>query len=442
MKSGKNHEKGSIYRRNLKKTYRLTVLAVGLFLTLGTALSWGQDPSSNDTSDGNSNTGGGFGALVSVTTGTFNTAYGHDALNNNTNGILNTGIGQGALGLNTGGIENTATGAGALANNSTGNNNTASGFQALFSNTTASNNTAVGFNTLVSSTGHDNTGTGTVALEANTTGSKNTAYGSFALQQNTSGFANTALGQAALLTNVTGIQNTAVGLAALQNNSGSNNIAMGFQAGFRLTGGNNNIDIGAFTQGLGGESNTMRIGTGLGLARTLIAGIHGVPVSGSQVFVNANGQLGTAPSSARYKRDIQTMGDRSRLLFQLRPVIFRYKFDPRGERQYGLIAEEVAKVYPELVTKGEDGKVESVQYHKLIPMLLNEVQHQQQTLEAQTQQLAQLKAENTRLEATLAEQNAALAARLARLETATSVGDSGFALKLSSLAKKISVKRP
>jgi hypothetical protein len=423
------------------KTNRLTILVVGLVLMLGPALSWGQDPSSNDTSDGNNNTGGGAGALVSVTTGDFNTAYGHSALGSNTSGILNTGFGQCALCVNSSGAWNTAVGAGALQNNN-GNSNTAVGFQALYSNTTNGNNTAIGLDALFANGGHDNTATGTVALQANTTGSKNVAYGSFALQQNTSGFANTALGQAALLTNVAGIQNTAVGLAALQNNSGSNNIAMGFQAGFRLTGGNNNIDIGAFTQGIAGESNTLRIGTGLGLARTFMAGIHNAPVSGSQVFVNANGQLGIAPSSARYKRDIQTMGDRSRLLFQLRPVIFRYKFDPRGERQYGLIAEEVAKVYPELVTKGEDGKVESVQYHKLIPMLLNEVQHQQQTLEAQTQQLAQLKAENTRLEATLAEQNAALAARLARLETATSVGDPGFALKLSSLAKKISVKRP
>jgi len=411
MKSGKNHEKGSIYRRNLKKTYRLTVLAVGLFLMLGTVLSWGQDPSSNDTSDGNSNTGGGAGALLSVTTGDFNTAYGHSALGSNTSGILNTGFGQCALCVNSSGAWNTAVGAGALQNNN-GNSNTAVGFQALYSNTTNGNNTAIGLDALFANGGHDNTAAGAVALQANTTGSKNVAYGSFALQQNTSGFANTALGQAALLTNVTGIQNTAVGLAALQNNSGSNNIAMGFQAGFRLTGGNNNIDIGAFTQGLAGESNTMRIGTGLGLARTLIAGIHGVPVSGSQVFVNANGQLGTAPSSARYKRDIQPMGDRSHGLLKLRPVTFHYKFDPQGPQQYGLIAEEVAEVYPDLVTKGDDGKVESVQYHELIPMLLNEVQHQQQ-------QLSQLKAQNERLQALLLEENATLAARLARFEKAS-----------------------
>ena len=411
MKSGKNHEKGSIYRRNLKKTYRLTVLAVGLFLMLGTVLSWGQDPSSNDTSDGNSNTGGGAGALLSVTTGDFNTAYGHSALGSNTSGILNTGFGQCALCVNSSGAWNTAVGAGALQNNN-GNSNTAVGFQALYSNTTNGNNTAIGLDALFANGGHDNTAAGAVALQANTTGSKNVAYGSFALQQNTSGFANTALGQAALLTNVTGIQNTAVGLAALQNNSGSNNIAMGFQAGFRLTGGNNNIDIGAFTRGLAGESNTMRIGTGLGLARTLIAGIHGVPVSGSQVFVNANGQLGTAPSSARYKRDIQPMGDRSHGLLKLRPVTFHYKFDPQGPQQYGLIAEEVAEVYPDLVTKGDDGKVESVQYHELIPMLLNEVQHQQQ-------QLSQLKAQNERLQALLLEENATLAARLARFEKAS-----------------------
>jgi hypothetical protein len=415
------------------KPYSVSIVVLGLVLMLGAAQSWGQAPPSNDTSDGNNNTGGGSGALVSNTTGTFNTAYGHAALNSNGTGILNTGIGQGALQSNTKGIENTATGAGALANNSIGNNNTASGFQALFSNTTASNNTADGFNALANSTGHDNTATGSVALEANTTGSKNTAYGSFALQQNTTGFANTALGQAALLTNITGIQNTAVGLAALQNNKGSSNLAIGFQAGFNLTGGSNNIDIGTFTMGVAGESNTMRLG--MGLARTFISGVAGVPVTGKQVFISSSGQLGILASSARYKRDIQTMGDLSRRLFQLRPVTFRYNFDLQGERQFGLIAEEVEKVYPELVTKDEDGKVESVQYHELIPMLLNELQHQQQMLEAQAEQLTQLKADNGQLRDTLAGQNAALAARVKRLEAATQNSESEFGLRLSSFTK-------
>src|SRR5207253_8248932 len=143
-------------------------------------------------------------------------------------------------------------------------------------------------------------------------------------------------------------------------------------------------------------------------------GIRGVTVgsSGVNVVINSNGQLGTLVSSARYKRDIQDMGDSSQGVYQLRPVTFRYKQDKQGPRQYGLIAEEVAKVYPELVTKGADGKIESVQYHELIPILLNEVQHQQQKLSAQSQQLgaqaqqltaqsqdlAELKAQNERLQ--------------------------------------------
>src|SRR5207253_10558528 len=143
--------------------------------------------------------------------------------------------------------------------------------------------------------------------------------------------------------------------------------------------------------------------------RPFVAGIFGkttpsVVVGGNtiapvSVFVNYNGQLGTIASSARYKRDITDMRESSQGLYQLRPVTFQYKQDPQGQRQYGLIAEEVAKVYPDLVTKGADGKVDSVQYHELIPMLLNEVQHQQHALEAQAQQLAHMKAQNQRLQA-------------------------------------------
>jgi len=143
--------------------------------------------------------------------------------------------------------------------------------------------------------------------------------------------------------------------------------------------------------------------------RTCIAGVYGASLSSGTspvaVFIDKNGQLGKLPSSARYKRDIQTMGGRSRGVHQLHPVTFRYKHDSQGLQQYGLIAEEVAEVYPELVTKGADGKVESVQYHQLISLLLNEVQRQQQ-------EIAELKARNEEQRA----QNAALAARLERLE--------------------------
>jgi hypothetical protein len=188
------------------------------------------------------------------------------------------------------------------------------------------------------------------------------------------------------------------------------------------------------------ESNTMRLGQVVNQTRTFIAGIAGVRISGAQVTINNQGQLGIVASSARYKRDIQDMRESSQGVYKLRPVTFRYKQDKEGQRQYGLIAEEVAQVYPELVTKGADGKVESVQYHELIPLLLNEVQRQQQNLAAQAQQLTaqsqelaalkaqaqevtELKAQNARLQAVLVQrdeeqrvQNAALAARLERLE--------------------------
>src|SRR5262249_24420978 len=136
--------------------------------------------------------------------------------------------------------------------------------------------------------------------------------------------------------------------------------------------------------------------------RTFLAGVAGVPISGAQVTINNAGQLGILASSVRYKRDIADMRERSEGLHKLRPVTFRYKQDKQNTQQYGLIAEDVAKVYPELVVRGAKGEVESVQYHELIPMLLNEVQHQQQEiaeLKAQAQQVAELKARLERLEA-------------------------------------------
>jgi hypothetical protein len=159
---------------------------------------------------------------------------------------------------------------------------------------------------------------------------------------------------------------------------------------------------------------------------TFVAGIFGKPVTGSTVVVSNTGKLGTLPSSVRYKRDIHTLGARSRGLHQLRPVSFRYKEDPQGVKQYGLIAEEVATVYPELVTKGEKGEIEGVQYQELIPLLVNEVQHQQQQLTRQTKELKELRAQNAYLRAVVEQQNATVAARLERLEatagTATLTG--------------------
>ena len=143
-----------------------------------------------------------------------------------------------------------------------------------------------------------------------------------------------------------------------------------------------------------------------------------LPIVGNTVLINSDGQLGTLVSSARYKQDIEPLGEQSEKLQQLRPVTFHYKQAPQGPLQYGLIAEEVAKVYPELVTRNAKGEIEGIRYEELTPMLLNELQHQQQEQAQQRQEIVALKAENKTLQAALVEQNAALTARVAQLEAA------------------------
>jgi hypothetical protein len=365
--------------QGMNRVHRLVVGIAGVILLLWVGLSWGGPPNPTP-SDPQGNTAGGFEALLHNTTGYFNTAFGARALWNNTHGVRNTASGANTLSSNTTGVANTASGANTLSSNTTGNNNTASG---------------VG------------------ALEDNTDGSFNTASGGFALVHNTIGYFNTAFGG-----------------GALQNNTiGTNNIAIGASAGSNLSSGNHNIYLGH--PGASSESNTMRLGADGTHTRTFIAGIAGTPLPGSTVVIDAAGQLGILPSSARYKHDIHDMGERSRALFQLRPVTFRYTQDSQGVWQYGLIAEEVAAVYPELVVRGTDGTVEAVQYHELIPLLLNEIQRQQQELAGQAWQLAELQAQHARLQAVVVQlqerdeaqraQYAAMAAHLARLEEAVRV---------------------
>ena len=227
----------------------------------------------------------------------------------------------------------------------------------------------------------------------------NTAVGLQALSNNTTGSSNTAAGLNALISNTTGSQNTALGQQALNaNTTGQRNIGLGFQAGLNLSTGSNNIDIA--NAGVAAESNTIRIGTQGTQTKAFIAGISSTLVSGSAVTVSSTGQLGIVLSSARYKREIGDMGPASDKLMELRPVTFRYKQDPQGERQYGLIAEEVARVYPELVSHDTDGEVISVRYHELIPMLLNQVQKQARQIERQREQDA---AQIRRLSAQVAE---------------------------------------
>jgi hypothetical protein len=348
----------------------------------------------NSNTTGSNNTANGFEALRSNTTGSHNTANGSQALFNNTTGDTNTASGFQALSNNATGSENTANGVQALYSNTLGILNTASGFQALSSNTTGSYNAASGAYALYrNTTGASNTASGFQTLMENTTGGNNTAYGLQALDFNTTGSNNTASGEDALFSNTTGSTNTANGYFALPfNSTGSNNIAIGYRAAANVSGGNsNNIEVGS--TGSSGDSGTVRIGCtstaqcagGFGTEQTsfFVAGVRGV-ITGQNnavpVLIDSNGQLGTVSSSRRYKEDIRAMGGASEGLMRLRPVTFRYKkpFDDGSKPiQYGLIAEEVAEVYPDLVARSADGQIETVKYQLLDPMLLNEVQRQQ-----------------------------------------------------------------
>jgi Chaperone of endosialidase len=306
----------------------------------------------------------------------------------------NTASGTYTLGLNTSGGYNTATGFVALGGNTSGSRNNASGGYALFSNTTADDNNAMGY----------------VAMYSNTIGTLNNAVGSFSLFANTSGNNNNAVGYAALYRNSTGSNNNAQGFYALQNNTtGSNNIAIGQYSGNSLTTGSNNIDIGNY--GVAGESGVIRIGA-VAQTAAYVAGIHNSPITGAAVYVSSSGQLGVLASSERYKTAITSMGAATEKLQRLRPVTFHLKSEPDGALQYGLIAEEVAKVYPELVIRDATGRIQGVRYDELAPMLLNEVQqlqlkvqYQQQKLtevEQLKQQVAELKQQNESMQAVLA----------------------------------------
>ena len=290
--------------------------------------------------------------------------------------------------------------------------------------------------TVAAQASHTNTKYGTGALLSNTAGYINSAFGYNALRSNTSGFANTASGYHALFSNTTGDNNTASGVSALSHNDGNNNTASGAQALVRNTTGHDNIGVGYFAGqyittgsnnidiGPGGtvdESYTIRIGTQGTQTQTFIAGISSTGVTGADVVVASDGQLGVPLSSARFKRDIRDMAGASTRLMELRPVTFRYKQDHTGTVQYGLVAEEVARVYPELVTYGADGKVETVRYSELTGMLLNELQKQNAQLHAQQREIAELKADRDRERA----QRTAFEARLLALEQTTEARNGG-----------------
>lgn len=271
--------------------------------------------------------------------------------------------------------------------------NTGGGTDALGSNTTGTSNTAYGFS----------------ALGSNEDGNFNTAVGASALSHNFTGTGNFALGRNALLSNTAGNSNVAMGRGALAFSTGSRNIGVGPQSGANLTGGDNNLYVGSLEpSSAGAESDTLRLGSTQ--TRAFLMGAN-VGVTGSPVYITADGQVGLLSSSARVKRDIEPVGSRSHALGQLRPVSFRYTNDPAGGPRYGLIAEEVAPVYPELVTHTPTGAVLGLDYPQLIPLLLNELQRDQQELAALKAEQESLRAELVQMRAALAPQTAALAGR-------------------------------
>ena len=316
------------------------------------------------------NVGVGESALSTLTTGAANVAVGSYAMQYITSGDNNVALGVDALNFNSSGFGNTATGAGALQYNTEGYFNTASGIGVMQYNKTGSFNTAIGY----------------YALSLNSTANNNTAIGQQALSQNSSGSSNTAMGASALFNNSTG----------------SGNIGIGYQAGYNAIAGSNNIEIG--NTGTSSDNGVIYIGTQGTQNATYIAGISGVNVSGAQVVVTSSGQLGVTSSSRRYKEDIQDMGDSSGGLMKLRPVTFRYKqafADGSKPLEFGLIAEEVAEVYPDMVVRSANGQIETVKYQELAPMLLNEWQKQNATITAQKEEISSLEKRLAKLEAAL-----------------------------------------
>ena len=339
------------------------------------------------------NTAEGQNALLSLTTGTYNTAVGLFSLLSNTEGGFNTAVGAGTL-LANNAQQNTAIGAGALLSNDTGVKNTANGTFALFNNTSGDSNTA----------------TGVGALFNNSAGFSNTANGYNALLSNTTAGDNTAIGTTALFSNTTGEFNTAVGSQTLRDNvTGDSNTAIGDSAGFNIT-GSGNVCIGAGVNGVAGESNITRI-----------RNVYESVATERAVYVTSDNRIGTLSSSRRYKEQIKPMEKASEAIHELRPVSFRYKkeIDPTRSLSFGLIAEEVASVSPDLVTPDREGKPETVRYEAVNAMLLNEFLKEHRKVQEQANTIAELKNEIANLTGTVKDQATQIQKVTSQLEVIT-----------------------
>ncbi len=295
----------------------------------------------------------GNAAMAFATGSSTNVAIGVDAMENSLGSATNIAIGNTAM-RNGSGINNVAIGNVAMGVATGSSTNVAIGFQSMQNAMNASKNVAIGYNTMRQSTGAAN----------------NVAIGTSALQFCTTG------------------NNVAIGTSALSRNlTGSTNIAIGNTAGNNFTGGeSNNIDIG--NAGILGDQGWIRIGTAGSQTGCVISGIRGVTTNNANaiaVLIDSSGQLGTTSSSARYKKDIADMNSQQEKMLKLRPVTFSYKGDSSNNKQYGLIAEEVNEVYPEIVVRDEAGEIYSVNYMALIPLLLKQIQELEARVQVQDQ---------------------------------------------------------
>ena len=345
-------------------------------------------------------------ALLSNTTGSTNTALGGAALEFNSTGSFNIAVGTAALLLNTAGSRNTATGVQALFTN-TADDNTAYGYQALLDNTSGFLNTATGASALSSNSGGlANTANGAFALSSNTGGQDNTATGTNALLSNTTANNNTADGNSALASNTTGAGNTAVGSTALANSTtGNGNIALGNNAGANVITAGDTVCIGSVGKDV---SNTCFI--------SHIRGVQTQNANAIPVLVDSDGQLGTLSSSRRFKKEIRAIDRTSEAVLALKPVTFHYKNDKENTPQFGLIAEEVAEVNPDLVARDNKGEIYTVRYDAVNAMLLNEFLKEHRKNEEQEATIVQLKKELVGLVTTVEEQAAQIRKVSAQLQ--------------------------
>ena len=362
------------------------------------------EPTAPDMALAGGNTADGQNALLSLSTGTFNSAFGFDAVLALSDASFDTGVGAGALLVDTGGT-NTAVGAGALFSNKIASFNNAVGAFALFNNDSDGTGAA-----------EFNNAHGRNALVNNVDGDENDAFGDDAMEENTTGSQNTAMGDDALDANTTGSSNTAVGKEAGNSiTTGSDNVCIGHNAGIGIIDGSDIIAIGAEAAGqFANIGPTCFIGA-------IVGEPTGDPGSTVPVLIDSNNNLGTFASSRRVKHDIKPMDNASDVILALKPVSFKYNHDKKGTPCFGLIAEEVAQVDPDLVVRDKDGEPWTVRYEQINAMLLNEFLKEHKKVEEQQANIAELKSTVGVLTAQLKEQAAQIQKVSAQVETKATV---------------------